>query len=68
MRYLEAHYVAGIVFAVGQKLFENAREFLRTVIKLKPQASKGTYVKSVFMSATMSPSIEIDPKSIDSAN
>ena len=52
----------------GQKLFENAREFLRTVIKLKPQASKGTYVKSVFMSATMSPSIEIDPKSIDSAN
>ena len=52
----------------GQKLFENAREFLRTVIKLKPQASKGTYVKSVFMSATMSPSIEIGPKSIDSAN
>jgi large subunit ribosomal protein L1 len=50
------------------KLFENDREFLRTVIKLKPQASKGKYVKSVFMSATMSPSIEIDPKSIDSAN
>lgn len=46
------------------KLEDNARELLTTIIKLKPTATKGTYVKSVFLSSTMSPGIHIDVKSI----
>ena len=46
------------------KLTDNAREFLTTIIKLKPSAAKGTYMKSVFVSSTMSPSVKIDIKSI----
>ncbi len=59
------HCPVGKASFEGEKLYENAREFLRTVIKLKPAASKGTYVKSVFVSGTMSPSIEVDPKTIE---
>ncbi len=51
----------------GQKLYENVREFLRTVIKLKPAAAKGTYVKSVYLSGTMTPGVQVDVKSIDTA-
>ena len=47
----------------AQKIAENASELLQTIIKLKPSASKGTYVKSIFMSSTMSPSIKVDTKS-----
>jgi large subunit ribosomal protein L1 len=47
-----------------EKIADNAREFLQTVIKLKPSSAKGTYVKSVYISSTMSPGIAIDPKSI----
>ena len=47
-----------------KKIEENANELLQTVIKLKPTTAKGTYVKSVFMSSTMSPSIEIEIKSV----
>lgn len=50
----------------AQKLFENAKEFLHTVVKLKPAASKGTYMKTVYLSGTMTPSIPVDVKSIDS--
>lgn len=46
------------------KITENAKELLNTIIKLKPSSAKGTYVKSIFMSSTMSPGIQIDPKSI----
>lgn len=46
------------------KIVENARELLTTIIKMKPAAAKGTYVKSVYLSSTMSPGIQIDPKSI----
>lgn len=46
------------------KLEENARELLTTITKLKPSAAKGTYVKSVFVSSTMSPGVRIDSKSI----
>ncbi len=46
------------------KIVENTQEFLNTVVKLKPQALKGTYVKSVFMSSTMSPGLCIDVKSV----
>ncbi len=44
------------------KIADNANELLQTIIKLKPSSAKGTYVKSVYMSSTMSPSIQIDTK------
>ena len=47
-----------------EKLEDNARELLSTIIKLKPTTTKGTYVKSVFLSSTMSPGIHIDVKSV----
>jgi len=48
----------------SKKIHENVDEFLKTVIKLKPSTTKGTYVKSIFLSSTMSPSIPIDLKEI----
>jgi len=58
---------AGIVQALvakvsfdSNKIADNANELLQTIVKLKPSSAKGTYVRSVFMSSTMSPSIEID--------
>jgi large subunit ribosomal protein L1 len=45
-----------------EKICDNADELLKTIIKLKPSTTKGVYVKSVFMSSTMSPSISIDTK------
>jgi large subunit ribosomal protein L1 len=45
------------------KIAENANELLQTLIKLKPTAAKGTYIKSIYMSSTMSPGINIDAKS-----
>jgi len=50
-----------------QKILENAKELLTMVMKLKPSASKGTYVKSIYMSSTMSYGIQVDPKSIVNA-
>ncbi len=47
-----------------EKIVENARELIQSVIKLKPASAKGTYVKSIYLSSTMSPSVQIDPKSI----
>lgn len=55
--------VAKSSFEAG-KIQENARELLQTIVKLKPTAAKGTYVKSIYMSSTMSPSVAVDPKSI----
>jgi large subunit ribosomal protein L1 len=59
----------GIIHAaIGKASFDagniagNARELLTTLVKLKPQTAKGVYIKSIFMSSTMSPSIEIDTK------
>lgn len=46
------------------KIIDNAKELLQTIIKLKPSASKGTYIKSIYMSSTMSPGIQIESKSI----
>lgn len=46
-----------------QKIKENAMEVLQMILKLKPPKAKGTYVKSIYMSSTMSPGIKIDPKS-----
>ncbi|MHC1707923.1 MAG: 50S ribosomal protein L1 [Bacteroidales bacterium] len=47
-----------------QKILENAREVLQTIVKLKPSAAKGTYIKSIFVSSTMSPGVRIEQKSI----
>ena len=52
-------------FFLAEQIRDNAREFISALIKLKPTAAKGTYVKSVYLSSTMSPGIKIDPKSID---
>lgn len=49
----------------AEQIKENAAEFISTLIKLKPSAAKGTYVKSIFISSTMSPGIKIDPKSVE---
>ncbi len=49
-----------------EKITENAAELIQTLIKLKPTAAKGTYVKSIYMSSTMSPGISIDTKSVNS--
>ncbi|MBN2172530.1 MAG: 50S ribosomal protein L1 [Bacteroidales bacterium] len=47
-----------------QKIIENARELIHTIVKLKPAAAKGTYIKSIYMSSTMSPGVQIEPKSV----
>jgi large subunit ribosomal protein L1 len=57
------HAAIGKVSFEEAKIVENARELLQTIVKLKPAASKGTYIKSVFLSSTMSPGIHVDPKS-----
>jgi len=47
------------------KIAENANELIQTIIKMKPTASKGTYIKSLYISSTMSPSVNIDIKSVN---
>jgi len=59
------HTSIGKVSFEPNKILENAKEFMTTLMKLKPSAAKGTYIKSVYLSSTMSPGIQIDPKSID---
>ncbi len=62
------HSTVGRASFSAEQITENAREFLQTINKLKPSASKGTYVLSIYLSTTMSPGIMIDPKSIDAKN
>jgi len=61
------HASIGKISFSADALTENAMELLNTVIKLKPQALKGTYVRSIFLSSTMSPGINIDSKAINAA-
>ncbi len=49
----------------ADQIYENAKEFISTLNKLKPSAAKGTYMKSIYLSSTMSPSIKIDTKSLE---
>ncbi|MFT5078043.1 MAG: large subunit ribosomal protein L1 [Planctomycetota bacterium] len=56
------HAAVGKASFDAEKIAGNARELLTTIVKLKPQGSKGVYIKSIFMSSTMSPSVEIDTK------
>ncbi|TBN05654.1 50S ribosomal protein L1 [Hyunsoonleella flava] len=56
------HAAIGKASFSADKIAGNANELLQTLIKLKPTTAKGTYVKSIFMSSTMSPSVAVDPK------
>jgi len=56
------HAAVGKASFDAEKIAGNARELLTTLVKLKPQAAKGVYIKSIYMSSTMSPSVEIDTK------
>ena len=60
------HAAVGKASFSVEKIAENAGELIQTLVKLKPTASKGTYVKSIYMSSTMSPGISIDTKSVNS--
>jgi large subunit ribosomal protein L1 len=64
-RYGIIHTTVGKVSFSPDKLVENVREFVGMVMKLKPSSAKGTYVKSIFLSSTMSPGIRIEPKSLE---
>ena len=59
------HASIGKVSFSPEKIYENAKEFIQTIIKLKPAAAKGTYLKSIFISSTMSMGIKVDPKSVE---
>ena len=59
------HTSIGKVSFSEQQIVENAREFMSTIMKLKPATAKGTYVKSVYLSSTMSKGVKVDTKSID---
>ena len=59
------HTSVGKISFTGEQIVENAKEVINTIIKLKPAAAKGTYVKSIYLSTTMSPAVQIDPKSVE---
>ncbi len=59
------HSSIGKVSFDANAMKENAREFINTLIKLKPATAKGTYIKSIYLSSTMSPGVKVDPKSIE---
>ena len=64
-KYGIVHTSIGKVSFSEDKIVENAKEFVSTLIKLKPTTAKGTYVKSIYLSSTMSKGIQIDPKSVE---
>ncbi|MBE5034304.1 50S ribosomal protein L1 [Gallalistipes aquisgranensis] len=59
------HTSIGKVSFTADQIVDNAKEFLQTINKLKPSAAKGTYVLSIYLSSTMSPGLQIDPKSVE---
>ncbi|MDH6305411.1 large subunit ribosomal protein L1 [Parabacteroides sp. PF5-5] len=59
------HTSVGKVSFTPDQIRENAKEFISTLIKLKPTAAKGAYIKSIYLSSTMSAGIKIDPKSVE---
>lgn len=59
------HSSIGKISFTPEQIKDNAREFINTLIRLKPAAAKGTYIKSIYLSSTMSPGIKVDSKSID---
>ncbi|MEI6554550.1 MAG: 50S ribosomal protein L1 [Paludibacter sp.] len=67
-KYGIVHTSVGKVSFTAEMLVQNAKEFVSTLMKLKPTAAKGTYVKSIYLSSTMSMGIKVEPKSIDEQN
>ena len=59
------HTSVGKVSFSPEQILDNAKEFITTLIKLKPAAAKGTYVKSIYLSSTMSQGIKIVPKTVE---
>lgn len=59
------HTSIGKINFTPEQVKDNAREFVNALIKLKPAAAKGTYLKSIYLSSTMSPGIKVDSKTID---
>ena len=59
------HTSVGKVSFTPEQIVDNAKEVVNTIIKLKPSAAKGTYVLSIYLSTTMSPGLQIDPKSVE---
>ena len=59
------HASIGKVSFTADQMADNAREFINTLIKLKPATAKGTYLKSIYLSSTMSPGLKIDTKSLE---
>jgi len=60
------HASIGKVSFTEEQMVDNAKEFINTIIKLKPAAAKGTYVKSIYLSSTMSQGVKIDAKTVES--
>ena len=58
------HASIGKVSFTADKIVDNANELIQTLIKMKPTAAKGTYMKSIYISSTMSPSIAVDTKTV----
>ncbi|MBD5208097.1 MAG: 50S ribosomal protein L1 [Bacteroidales bacterium] len=58
------HASIGKVSFTPEQMRDNAKEFINTLIKLKPATSKGTYIKSIYLSSTMGPGIKVEPKSV----
>ena len=63
-KYGIVHSSVGKVSFDGGKIRDNAHELIQTLLKLKPSAAKGTYIKSIYLSSTMSPGIQVDTKSV----
>ena len=59
------HASIGKVSFTTEQMVDNAREFINTLVKLKPSAAKGTYIKSIYLSSTMSRGLKIDVKTLD---
>ena len=59
------HTAVGKVSFTPEQIVENAKEVINTIIELKPSAAKGTYVLSIYLSTTMSPGLQVDPKSVE---
>jgi len=58
------HAGIGRISFEADKIVDNAHEIIQTLIKMKPTAAKGTYIKSIYLSSTMSPAIALDPKAV----
>ena len=59
------HSSIGKIAFSAEQIVDNANEFMNVIMKLKPATAKGTYVKSIFLATTMSPGLQIDPKSLE---